>query len=89
MITTNNKNVLSGCKEKEDACPVDCKKHGKCRVVHGVTECECNSGYKGPQCIDVCIKKPCQNDGKCVNDDVSLSGFKCNCLANYTGRSFT
>lgn len=85
MITTNNKNVLSGCKEKEDACPVDCKKHGKCRVVHGVTECECNSGYKGPQCIDVCIKKPCQNDGKCVNDDVSLSGFKCNCLANYTG----
>jgi len=55
--------------------------------------CKCNDGYRnGPDqskglCSDVlnmCYKKPCGNNGKCISTDGG--GFACQCNSGYQGK---
>ncbi len=34
---------------------------------------------------DICLKKPCSNEGKCLRQIGLLYGFTCNCSKDWTG----
>lgn len=52
----------------------------------GHYECQCRSNqYYGSQCKSICDLKPCENNGKCLLNAKSSSGYTCFCPHNYTG----
>ena len=59
--------------------------------VHGIngSECKCKDGYREPNCtliVDQCLKKPCKNNGTCV--DLGEQGFSCKCAEGFEGNLF-
>lgn len=87
LLNSNNKNVNSGC-QSTSACPVNktlCGDHGHCRTIYGNAECNCDEGYVGPNCVDICQINPCLNDATCTKSSASESVFKCVCSRNFTG----
>ena len=46
-----------------------------------------NLDIMGPECIDPCSNNPCHNEALCIKVNALLSGFKCQCVNNYTGKS--
>ena len=80
----DNQQVRRGCPESNLCDGFDCGK-GNCKVINGFPECQCSAaGYKGPECVDICIKNPC-NTGKCVRTASALSGYTCKCPDGFTG----
>ena len=87
LLNSNNKNVNSGC-QSTSACPFNktlCGDHGQCRTIYGNAECNCDEGYVGPNCVDICQINPCLNDATCTKSSASESAFKCVCSRNFTG----
>ncbi|CAB3235739.1 unnamed protein product [Arctia plantaginis] len=75
-------NYTRGCESKP------CGNHGRCHSLRSGYTCICNKGFGGAKCDvirDVCAVNPCQNGGICRDDDTTITGFRCECTALYTG----
>ncbi|XP_061714224.1 cubilin-like [Cydia pomonella] len=62
--------------------------HGRCHVLRQGYTCICYNGYGGAHCdapTDHCASNPCYNGGVCRQDSSMSKGFRCECLAQYTG----
>ena len=66
-----------------------CRENGKCVMVNGIAECECNTGWKG----ELCNMPSCDNDDACVAENSVRSkctfqsdrGVICHCKDGFTG----
>ncbi|XP_075972136.1 cubilin [Anticarsia gemmatalis] len=65
-----------------------CGIHGRCHILRSGYTCICYRGYSGRNCdtpTNVCAVNPCQNGGICRQDENIITGFRCECTAQYTG----
>ncbi|XP_045491488.1 LOW QUALITY PROTEIN: cubilin homolog [Colias croceus] len=79
IVPTNNN---TGC----EANP--CGLHGQCHPLHVGYTCICSPGYSGANCDrqgDYCASNPCLNGGTCRPDGRATRGYRCECLAQFTG----
>ena len=66
-----------------------CRENGKCVMVSGIAECECNTGWKG----ELCNMPNCDNDAACVAENSVRAkctfqldrGVICHCKEGFTG----
>ena len=67
---------------------LDCGAHGDCKVVGGVANCECDSGYSGEFCdtFDPCWNIECPDNATCEDDDGD-GVADCFCDPGYEGDS--
>ena len=87
LKNSGNVHVFSGCPQSSTCAQKDpCGAKGTCISVFGSAECQCDKGYHGYQCVDVCTTQPCKNGGTCTRDGSDARGFSCLCPHNYTGR---
>ncbi|CAI5455806.1 unnamed protein product [Caenorhabditis angaria] len=74
--------------EEKPLCKCDNPLH-ECQMINGTPKCACPAGWVGENCdqqkLRPCDKKPCENDGHCVDDGQNL--FTCFCLPQWTGDS--
>ena len=43
---------------------------------------ECQPGFIGESCVEICTTDPCSNNGTCIQSD---TGFTCVCMGDFTG----
>ncbi|CAK1552868.1 unnamed protein product [Leptosia nina] len=80
---TVRENVRDGCQSRADCMLSICPPYSKCLSAWDTTECECEHGRFGPQCVAACDIQPCGDHATCVPDD-SIRGYSCNCHIGYT-----
>lgn len=65
----------------------DCSDKGVCYSTSAMEdyECQCCPGYIGSHCeeLDACYKKPCKNNGICVDISQGHEGKTFQCLCPY------
>ncbi|XP_045493580.1 protocadherin-like wing polarity protein stan [Colias croceus] len=80
---TVRENVRDGCQSRSDCMLSICPPYSKCISTWDSTECECERGRVGPQCVAACELRPCGDHATCVPDD-SPRGYTCSCHVGYT-----
>ena len=87
---TESNGIQNGC-SYDDPCnnPNACPSNENSICINrdlGHYECKCNSNqYYGSRCSSICDLMPCENNGKCLLNAKSNSGYVCICAHNYTG----
>ena len=66
---------LTTCSASEATCP----DHSTCGQSWDKHTCQCESGYVGDSCYDVCHLNPCQGNSTCARDSSSDHGYRCEC----------
>lgn len=78
-------NVEEGCPSTTSDCQNICSSSATCVTTWGRSECECNDGHVGPDCIPVCDVSPCENNGLCITDRANTKGYRCSCDTSSSG----
>ncbi|KAI5643827.1 hypothetical protein NE865_04223 [Phthorimaea operculella] len=79
---TVRENVRDGCQSRADCMLSICPPYSKCVSSWDNTECQCERGRYGPQCIAACDLKPCGDHATCIPED-SDRGYHCQCDEGY------
>ncbi|KAJ0179731.1 hypothetical protein K1T71_004322 [Dendrolimus kikuchii] len=79
---TVRENVRDGCQSRSDCLLSTCPPYSKCTTSWDITECHCEHGRLGPQCVQACELQPCGEHAQCVQDDTG-KGYKCQCDQGY------
>ncbi|XP_072940790.1 protocadherin-like wing polarity protein stan [Epargyreus clarus] len=79
---TVRENVRDGCQSRADCMLSICPPFSKCVSSWDNTECECERGRVGPQCVAACDLNPCGEHASCVTED-SDKGYRCQCDEGY------
>ena len=71
---------MTGCESittctGSDTCPA----HSTCDQAWDKHVCECEAGYVGDNCYDVCHLNPCQGNSTCARDPSADHGYTCQC----------
>ncbi|XP_063302853.1 cadherin EGF LAG seven-pass G-type receptor 1 isoform X3 [Pelobates fuscus] len=79
-------NVESGC-EVENSCDTNpCPYNSDCSDDWKSFSCNCEPGFFGKDCLDVCSLNPCEHVSTCVRKPSSSHGYTCECGASYYGQ---
>ncbi|KAJ2938245.1 hypothetical protein O0L34_g17587 [Tuta absoluta] len=79
---TVRENVRDGCQSRADCMLSICPPYSKCVTSWDNTECQCERGRFGPQCIAACDLKPCGDHATCIPED-NDKGYHCQCDQGY------
>ncbi|XP_050342751.1 protocadherin-like wing polarity protein stan [Nymphalis io] len=79
---TVRENVRDGCQSRADCMLSICPPYSKCVSTWDTTECKCDKGRIGPQCVAACDLNPCGEHAQCVPDDTD-KGYHCTCDDGY------
>ncbi|CAH2107056.1 unnamed protein product [Euphydryas editha] len=79
---TVRENVRDGCQSRADCLLSICPPYSKCVTTWDNTECVCDKGRIGPQCVAACDLNPCGEHARCVPDDTD-KGYHCSCDDGY------
>ncbi|XP_013177867.1 PREDICTED: protocadherin-like wing polarity protein stan isoform X1 [Papilio xuthus] len=79
---TVRENVRDGCQSKADCLLSICPPYSKCESEWDSTECVCERGRVGPQCVAACELRPCGPHAVCVPEDTQ-KGYSCKCAEGY------
>ena len=71
--------VKDGCYSTKSCDSSPCPAHSLCVETWRSYRCDCDPGYIGDQCLDICLMNPCSNNATCVHDHHSLKGYDCRC----------
>jgi cadherin EGF LAG seven-pass G-type receptor 1 len=77
--------LSKGCQSVDVCSTNSCPANSQCIDEWEAYSCECNSGQR-PFCVSPCNSQPCLNNGQCVFDSKSETGFICQCEMPYTGQ---
>ncbi|XP_050681661.1 protocadherin-like wing polarity protein stan isoform X2 [Leptidea sinapis] len=80
---TVRENVRDGCASRADCMLSVCPPYSKCSSSWDTTQCDCDQGRIGPQCVAACDLQPCGLHATCVPDD-TRRGYLCTCHVGYT-----
>ncbi|KAM9311041.1 cadherin EGF LAG seven-pass G-type receptor 1 [Gastrophryne carolinensis] len=79
-------NVESGC-EVDNPCDSNpCPYHSDCSDEWNGFSCNCEPGFFGKDCVDVCSLNPCEHVSTCAKKPSSSHGYTCECGASYYGQ---
>ena len=81
LSPTLESSVESGC-ENPNSCSAptsSCPSHSTCDVGWAGHTCNCDQGYVGEKCFDVCHLNPCQHNSTCSRTKGAEHGYKCQC----------
>ena len=84
-VTVTSVGVSTGCHSADVCSSNPCPANSQCIDEWEAYSCECNSGQR-PLCVSACEPQPCLNNGQCVFDSKSNTGFICQCQFPYTGQ---
>ncbi|XP_069162090.1 protocadherin-like wing polarity protein stan isoform X3 [Procambarus clarkii] len=76
---THEDGVRDGCVASDPCTSRPCPPNSQCINTWQGYECQCNKGYYGEKCADVCHLNPCSNNSTCVHDIHSPKGYRCEC----------
>ncbi|XP_026490100.2 protocadherin-like wing polarity protein stan isoform X1 [Vanessa tameamea] len=79
---TVRENVRDGCQSRADCMLSICPPYSKCVSAWDTTECICDKGRIGSQCVASCDLNPCGAHAQCVPDDTD-KGYHCTCDDGY------
>nr|DBA31283.1 TPA: hypothetical protein GDO54_007159 [Pyxicephalus adspersus] len=86
MNKANVINVESGC-EVDNPCDSNpCPYHSDCSDEWNSFSCNCEPGFFGRDCVDVCSLNPCEHVSTCARKPSSSHGYTCECGASYYGQ---
>ena len=72
--------VTTGCDSLTTCSSADtCPDHSTCDQSWDKHNCQCEAGYVGDSCYDVCHLNPCQGNSTCSRDITSEHGYTCQC----------
>ncbi|XP_073429603.1 cadherin EGF LAG seven-pass G-type receptor 1 isoform X2 [Dendrobates tinctorius] len=79
-------NVESGC-EVDNPCDANpCPYNSDCTDDWDSFSCNCEPGFFGGDCVDVCSLNPCEHVSTCARKPSSSHGYTCECGASYYGQ---
>ncbi|MEE6481192.1 hypothetical protein FKM82_012777 [Ascaphus truei] len=79
-------NVDSGC-EVDNPCDSNpCPYNSDCSDDWNSFSCNCEPGFFGKDCLDVCSLNPCEHVSTCARKPSSSHGYTCDCGASYYGQ---
>ncbi|XP_029473103.1 cadherin EGF LAG seven-pass G-type receptor 1 isoform X2 [Rhinatrema bivittatum] len=79
-------NVDDGC-EVDNPCDANpCPQNSYCNDEWESYSCNCDPGYFGRDCVNVCNLNPCEHVSTCVRRPSSSHGYTCECGQNYYGQ---
>nr|XP_033813815.1 cadherin EGF LAG seven-pass G-type receptor 1 isoform X2 [Geotrypetes seraphini] len=79
-------NVDDGC-EVDNPCDTSpCPQNSYCMDEWESYSCNCDPGYFGRDCVNVCNLNPCEHVSSCVRKPSSSHGYTCECGQNYYGQ---
>ncbi|XP_063783179.1 cadherin EGF LAG seven-pass G-type receptor 1 isoform X1 [Pseudophryne corroboree] len=79
-------NVESGC-EVDNPCDSNpCPYNSDCTDDWNSFSCNCEPGFFGKDCVDVCSLNPCEHVSACARKPSSSHGYTCECGASYSGQ---
>ncbi|XP_044136159.1 cadherin EGF LAG seven-pass G-type receptor 1 isoform X1 [Bufo gargarizans] len=79
-------NVESGC-EVDNPCDSNpCPYNSDCTDDWDRFSCNCEPGFFGRDCVDVCSLNPCEHVSTCARKPSSSHGYTCECGASYYGQ---
>ncbi|XP_045101942.1 protocadherin-like wing polarity protein stan isoform X7 [Portunus trituberculatus] len=76
---TYEDNVRDGCVATDPCTSRPCPPNARCINTWQGYECQCDSGYYGNDCSNVCDLNPCSNNATCTHDLHSQKGYRCEC----------
>ena len=86
LIPSHEGGVSEGCTSPDTCRSNPCPLSSICKSSWHSHDCDCNKGYYGNKCRDVCTLNPCYNNATCVHDVSAKNGYSCDCNATrYTG----
>ncbi|XP_073475805.1 cadherin EGF LAG seven-pass G-type receptor 1 isoform X2 [Aquarana catesbeiana] len=86
MNKANVFNVESGCDVDNPCDSNPCPYHSDCSDEWTTFSCNCEPGFFGRDCIDVCSLNPCEHVSTCARKPSSSHGYTCECGASYYGQ---
>ncbi|XP_069485338.1 cadherin EGF LAG seven-pass G-type receptor 1 isoform X3 [Ambystoma mexicanum] len=79
-------NVVDDC-EVDNPCDASpCPHNSYCSDDWDSYSCNCDPGYFGRDCVDVCSLNPCEHVSTCVRTPSSSHGYTCECGQSYYGQ---
>ncbi|XP_072003202.1 cadherin EGF LAG seven-pass G-type receptor 1 isoform X3 [Engystomops pustulosus] len=79
-------NVESGC-EVDNPCDANpCPYHSDCTDDWDSFSCNCEPGFFGKDCVDVCSLNPCEHVSTCARKPSSSHGYTCECGTSFYGQ---
>ena len=72
--------VVTGCEEAATCAGGDtCPEHSACQQAWAGHTCQCDAGYVGEACYDVCHLNPCRGNSTCAREPRAEHGYTCTC----------
>ena len=81
LSTTLEHGVETGCDNPNSCSSSACPAHSSCQLSWNSHRCDCEAGYVGAGCHDVCHLNPCRHNSSCARDPAVARGYRCDCAS--------